>query len=66
MIARHGTLVVWAILGALVVGSELGAALSRGRFPRLGTLVKRITVSPIGRGVFVVAWMWLGWHAFAR
>jgi hypothetical protein len=66
MIARHGTLVVWAVLGALVVGAEIVAALSRGRFPGLGALVKRVTVSPVGRGVFVLAWMWLGWHAFAR
>jgi hypothetical protein len=66
MIARHGTLVVWAVLGALVVGAEIVAALSGGRFPGLGTVVRKVTINPVGRVVFVVAWMWLGWHAFAR
>ena len=64
--ARHTALVVWAVLGASVVGCEIVAALSGGRFPGLGTLVRRVTVSPVGRGVLVLGWMWLGWHAFAR
>jgi hypothetical protein len=66
MIGRHATLVVWAVLGAGVVGAEIVAALSGGRFPRVGTLVTKVTVSPVGRGILVLGWMWLGWHAFAR
>jgi Family of unknown function (DUF6186) len=66
MIARHGTLVVWATLCACVVVCVIVAALSKGRLPGLGPLVRKITVSPVGRGVLVLAWMWLGWHAFAR
>jgi hypothetical protein len=66
MIARHGTLVVWAILGAGVVVSAIVAALSKGRVPGLGTLVRKVTVYPVARGALVLGWMWLGWHAFAR
>jgi hypothetical protein len=66
MISRHTTLVVWAVLGAGVVGCQIVAALSGGRIPGLGTVIRRITVSPVGRSAFVLGWMWLGWHAFAR
>jgi hypothetical protein len=66
MIGRTTTFVIWALLGAALVGCQIVAALSRGRLPGLGTLVKRVTSRNIGRGVFVLAWMWLGWHAFAR
>jgi hypothetical protein len=66
MIDRHGTLVVWAVLGALVVGCQIVAVVTSGRFPGVGPLVRRVTVNPGGRGVLVLGWMWLGWHAFAR
>jgi hypothetical protein len=66
MIGRHGSLVVWAVLGAMVVAGQLVAVLWRGRFPGLLTLVTRATVGRTARVLFVLAWMWLGWHAFAR
>ncbi len=66
MTGRHATLIVWAVLGAAVVVTQATAVLWRGRVPRLGMLVRRATAGPVGRILFVLAWMWLGWHAFAR
>ena len=66
MIGRHVTLLVWGVLGLLVVACQVTAAISEGRFPGLGSLVVRTTSTRVGRYVLVLAWMWLGWHAFAR
>lgn len=66
MIGRHVTLLVWALLGAAVVVGQIIAVVSRGRFPGLGTLVRRLTASRAGQILLVLGWMWLGWHAFAR
>jgi hypothetical protein len=66
MIGRHATFVVWALLGAALAAGQITAVMSRRRLPGLGTLVRRITAGLAGRSVFVLAWMWLGWHAFAR
>ena len=66
MIGRHTTLLVWAVLGATMVAGQLVAMLSRGRVPGLGTLFGRVVSNHVGRWLLVLAWMWLGWHAFAR
>jgi Family of unknown function (DUF6186) len=66
MIGRSTTMLVWAALGATAVMGQVVARLSDEGFPGLGTVVKRVTVSRVGRSVLVLAWMWLGWHAFAR
>jgi len=66
MIGRHATLVVWAVLGAVLAACQIAAVLSRGRRPGLGTLLRRVTAGATGRIVVVLAWMWLGWHTFAR
>lgn len=66
MIGREGSLLIWALLGAALAGCQIVALVGRGRFPGLGTLVRRATANPVGRGVLVLAWAWLGWHAFAR
>jgi hypothetical protein len=65
MIGRHGSLIVWAVLGAVVVAVQLAAVVS-GRFAGVGEWVGRLTARRVGRCLLVVAWMWLGWHAFAR
>ncbi len=66
MIDRHTTLLVWAVLGVTVVVGQIVALYSRGGVPGLGTVVARVTRYQVGRCVLVLAWMWLGWHAFAR
>ena len=66
MIGRHATLVVWGALGLAVVGCQVVAMLSKGRLPGLGDGVRRVTSSRLGRWLLLLAWAWLGWHAFAR
>jgi hypothetical protein len=66
VIDRHVTLVVWAALGAVVVVGQLAAVLSRGRLRGVGSAVARLAGFRFGRYLLVLAWMWLGWHAFAR
>jgi hypothetical protein len=66
MTTRDWTLVVWALLGAAFFSLVVISHLSAGRFPTLSSSVRRITARPVGRGLLVLGWMWLGWHAFAR
>jgi hypothetical protein len=66
MIGRTATLIVWAVLAAVVVTGQIVACVSERGFPGLGTIVKHVTYSCVGRIVLVLAWMWLSWHAFAR
>jgi hypothetical protein len=66
VIDRHATLVVWGVLGTVVVVGQLTALMSRGRLPGLGSALARLAGLRIGRYLLVLAWMWLGWHAFAR
>ena len=66
MTVRQATLAVWAALGAALAVLQVVSLVSRGSFPGLGALVDRVTRRRAGQVVFVVAWMWLGWHAFAR
>ncbi|HEY5024363.1 MAG TPA: DUF6186 family protein [Acidimicrobiales bacterium] len=66
MIGRHATLIVWVALGAVFVLGQLAATVSKGRVPGLGSLVGPIIHRGAGRYLLVLAWMWLGWHAFAR
>ena len=66
MTSREVSLLVWAVLGAVLVTYQIVAARSGGRFPGLGTFVAQLTTNRVGRVLFVLLWMWLGWHAFAR
>ncbi len=66
MIGREGSLVVWALLGTALAGCQIVAVVGRGRFPGLGTLVRQVSLNRVGRWLLVLAWAWLGWHAFAR
>ena len=63
---RTATLVVWIGLALLLVACQVAVLTSRGRLPRIGELVSRATAGWAGRGIVLVGWMWLGWHAFAR
>ncbi len=66
MTGRDATLVVWVALGVAVVACQIAAARSKDRLPGFGALLGRLTESRVGRGLVVLGWMWLGWHAFAR
>jgi len=63
---RHAILAAWAVLGVAAVGLQAAAARWRGRVPGMGTLVARVTERRWAAVVLILAWMWLGWHAFAR
>lgn len=60
------SLSIWIGLAALLVVCEVVVLRSRGRLPRIGELFSRITRTWAGRGILLLGWMWLGWHAFAR
>ncbi|MGH9079432.1 MAG: DUF6186 family protein [Acidimicrobiales bacterium] len=64
--SRPWALLVWGLLGIGLLAGQIAAVLSKGRIPTLGALVRRSTENPIGQWLLVLAWMWLGWHAFAR
>ena len=66
MTDREWTLLVWALLGLVVVTCLVVSAMSKGRFPGPGALVRRIATPRAGRALLVLGWMWLGWHLIAR
>ncbi len=63
---REWTFVVWGALGAALVGCGVLAWRTKGRLPDAGALIGLLTAAPVRRAVVVLAWMWLGWHLFAR
>ena len=63
---RAATFVVWAVLAAAVVATEVVAVASKGRWPTFAGLVRAVASHPVARGALLLGWMWLGWHAFAR
>jgi len=63
---RYLSLAVWGVLAAAVVAAQLVAVWRPGRFPGLGAAMDRLTAPRGGQLLCVLAWMWLGWHAFAR
>ncbi len=57
---------LWAVLGVAVL---LLWARSHGRRPgpaRPSVVLARLATMPVLRVVLVLAWMWTGWHLFAR
>ncbi len=63
---RDATLAVWATFALVVVGCQVVALVSKGRYPTVDTLFRWLTAGRARRALVLVAWMWLGWHAFAR
>lgn len=56
----------WAALAALVVVMIVGSHLGRLPIVRLSVLLRRLEAHISLYVVFMVAWMWMGWHFFAR
>ena len=58
------TIVVFALLGASLIGLELAARLPRAKIPTLS----RLLTSALGRRsvqvLVVLSWWWVGWHFF--
>jgi hypothetical protein len=66
MTASAGSYATWAVLlaAALLLWS---LSLSNAHRPaRPSEVVGRLATHPIGRVGLVMAWMFLGWHLFAR
>jgi hypothetical protein len=59
---------VWAVLGlAALVLWALARAGAAGSGPaRPSVVLERVASGPFLRVVLVLAWMWVGWHLFAR
>ncbi|MHB1517517.1 MAG: DUF6186 family protein [Acidimicrobiales bacterium] len=60
------TWVVWALIGAGVTAVVVISVIPGSGVPTLGSVISRWKVHRIGRFALIVAWMWLGWHLFAR
>ena len=57
---------LWAILGMAVVAMIAASYLPRARLVRLSVLVRRAESKAPLYVLVMLAWMWLGWHFFAR
>lgn len=66
MSARELTWVVWALIGSGVTAVVLISVVPGSGVPTLGSVISRWKVHWAGRVAMIVAWMWLGWHLFAR
>ncbi len=57
---------VWAVLGAFALGLWARSRSSGGRVARPAVVLERLATGPLLRVVLVLAWIWVGWHLFAR
>jgi hypothetical protein len=64
--SRTVTVLGWVVLAAAAVALEVRARLSSGRLAGIADVFDRVIGSPAGRAVLLVAWLWTGWHVFAR
>ena len=57
---------LWAFLAVSVLLLEGTARLTSRRVAPFGAVVRSIVTRAWLRVLLVLAWMWLGWHLFAR
>jgi len=57
---------VWALLGSAALGLWARSHSSWAAPARPAAVVERLATGPMLRVVLVLAWMWTGWHLFAR
>ncbi len=60
------TYLVWALLGAAALGLWAWSRVGRARVARPSVVLERAATGPVLRVALVLAWMWAGWHLFAR
>lgn len=59
-------LALWMLVAVAFGACELsGRTLGRG-WPTAAELLRRARGHLAGRLVLILAWLWLGWHVFAR
>jgi hypothetical protein len=57
---------IWAAIVAALLVIEVVGCVARNRFPTAGDLLHALLESRIGRWVFLLGWLWLGWHLLVR
>jgi len=57
---------VGAVIGALALGLWARSRSSGGTVARPAVVLERLATGPLLRVVLVLAWIWAGWHLFAR
>ncbi len=60
------TYLVWALLGVAALGLWAWSRSGRARVARASEVLARAAQGPLLRLALVLAWMWAGWHLFAR
>lgn len=63
---RALTLTIWAVIAAAAVLLEVLGRRGLGGLAPAHQALQRLRSSMAGRIALLVAWMWLGWHVFAR
>jgi Family of unknown function (DUF6186) len=64
--SREITIAIWIVIAAAAVVLEVLAHVSRRLIDHPGAVARLATRPALGRVVISLAWMWLGWHVFAR
>ena len=59
-------LALWVVVAVAIVACEATARLAGRGWPSAAQLLRTARAHLAGRLVLVVAWLWLGWHVFAR
>jgi hypothetical protein len=57
---------VWAVLGLAALGLWARSHAAGSSLARPAMVLERLASGPFARIALVLAWMWLGWHLFAR
>jgi hypothetical protein len=65
-VTRQIWLAVWAAIGAGALIIEAVSVATRRRVVGFAETLRSLTWGNVGAAVLFVAWMWLGWHVFAR
>ena len=57
---------LWAVLAAAALGLWYRSHVPGARTARPSVVLRRLATGPVSRVALVLAWMWAGWHLFAR
>ncbi len=66
MTSREVSIALWVVIGGGAVVLEVLSYASRRLIAPAGAVARLATRPLVGRVVLSLAWMWLGWHVFAR
>ena len=57
---------LWLAAAAALVGCEVASRTRHHGWPDLFQILRGARSNTAGRLVLIAAWLWLGWHVFAR